>query len=215
MNLDFLEIGTSTYDTLIETATDTTVGISVEPVKCNLDLLPNKANVIKVNAAITSYRTTDTVDVFYIPPEDIPDEYYWVRGCNRIGEPHPVMHVGDKAKQLLRKDTVKLMNIGELLDAYNVKSIKFLKIDTEGYDCVILMGLFDYLKFRNSSEFPRKIHFETNGLTHKNTVDLTIARALRMGYKLIGRDGYNTDLEYVGGKTRFVPELRNGRLRLI
>jgi len=122
MDLDFLEIGTSTYDTLIEKATDSMVGISVEPVKCNLDLLPNKPNVIKVNAAITSNRTTDKVDVFYISPDDIPEELKWLRGCNRLYEPHPETQY---IRHLLKSDIIPLMNIDELLKNYKVRSIKF------------------------------------------------------------------------------------------
>jgi nucleoside-diphosphate-sugar epimerase len=45
------------------------------------------------------------------------------------------------------------MNIDELLREYQVRSIKFLKIDTEGHDCIILDGLFDYLKTSPKTEY--------------------------------------------------------------
>ena len=45
-HFDFIEIGTSDFDTLIEDASESTRGISIEPIKYYLDRLPNKENVI-------------------------------------------------------------------------------------------------------------------------------------------------------------------------
>ena len=45
MKYDFIEIGTSNFDTLIEAADDTTVGISIEPIGYYLDQLPDRARV--------------------------------------------------------------------------------------------------------------------------------------------------------------------------
>ena len=205
MNLDFLEIGTSTYETLIQEASETTVGISVEPVKCNLDLLPNKPNVIKVNAAITANRTTDVIDIFYIPPEDVPDSIFYIRGCNTIGAPHPEQHTGNNLNYV-RKEPVRLMNIDELLQEHNVRSIKFLKIDTEGHDCVILNGLFEYLKTRPKTEYPKRIQFETNTLTPVKIVDNTIRDAEILGYKVLSR-GHETDLEFRDTPRPYLPSL--------
>ena len=206
MDLDFLEIGTSTYETLIQEATDTTIGISVEPVKCNLDLLPNKPNVIKVNAAITSNRKTDSVEIFYIPPNEVPESIYWLKGCNTIGAPHPVEHGGSNLKYVV-SEAVRLMNIDELLQEYQVRSIKFLKIDTEGHDCIILNGLFDYLKTRPKTEYPKRIQFETNDLTDKTIVDNIIIRAKAFGYRVVSRS-HDTELVYIIG----IPRLVNGRI---
>jgi hypothetical protein len=44
---DFIEIGTSDFDTLIETSDDKTVGLSIEPIKYYLDRLPERKNVKK------------------------------------------------------------------------------------------------------------------------------------------------------------------------
>jgi len=48
MKYDFVEIGTSDFDTLIETATDATRGLSIEPVRYYLDRLPERAGVKKL-----------------------------------------------------------------------------------------------------------------------------------------------------------------------
>ena len=47
VNYNFIEIGTSNFDTLIEKADDTTMGISVDAVKYYINQLPEKTNVKK------------------------------------------------------------------------------------------------------------------------------------------------------------------------
>lgn len=42
MDLDFIEIGTSNFDTLIQTCSDDAFGISIEPLNFYLNDLPNK-----------------------------------------------------------------------------------------------------------------------------------------------------------------------------
>ena len=49
---DFVEIGTSDFDTLIQASDGTLRGLSVEPIKFYLDNLPDKVLVTKVNCAI-------------------------------------------------------------------------------------------------------------------------------------------------------------------
>ena len=63
---DFIEIGTSNFETLIQNATNEK-GLSVEPLKYYLDCLPDKTNVKKINVAITDEPLCDTVDFYYIP----------------------------------------------------------------------------------------------------------------------------------------------------
>ncbi len=188
MDFDFLEIGTSNFDTLIENASDNKLGISVEPIKYYLDMLPNLKNVIKVNAAITANRTDDNVLIYYIP-EDIIEKNnfnYWLKGCNSINDYH-CLHVKFNLQEYVRKDIVPLLNIDELLINYNVRNIKFLKIDTEGHDCIILNGLFDYLENKQKIYFPNKIMFESNDHFNTNDIDNIINRALNIGYKLQSR----------------------------
>lgn len=213
MNCDFIEIGTSMYDTLIESATNSTFGISVEPIKHYLDQLPNKANVVKVNAAITSDRKSDTVDLYYIP-EDVIDQMglpYWIKGCNSINKCNAQLI---NYIQYVKIDKVPLLNISELLQRYNVVSIKYLKIDTEGHDCVILDGLFDYIIGKPKQYYPLKIEFETNHATPTYQVDVIINRAIRFGYSVLSR-GHDTILELTSySSPELMPKLQGGRIRL-
>jgi len=195
MELDFLEIGTSNFDTLIQTCDDSAVGISVEPLKCYIDDLPNKPNVKKIQAAITDYRTSDSISIYYIPKDviakhNIPECFL---GCNTIGKYHPLHHVYGITHHV-QIDTVPLLNIDELLISQNVISIRYLKIDTEGHDTIILNGLFRYLKTKPLSFYPKKILFETNSNIPTEQVDATIQTAIGLGYQVVSR-GHDTILE--------------------
>lgn len=55
-NYDFVEIGTSNFDTLIEKADDNILGISVDIIKYYIDKLPNKKNVKKYNIGISDKK---------------------------------------------------------------------------------------------------------------------------------------------------------------
>ena len=65
-DLDFLEIGTSNFDTLIQLADNKTVGISVEPIKYYLDSLPSPANVLKINAKKVMQKNNMKLFLFFI-----------------------------------------------------------------------------------------------------------------------------------------------------
>jgi FkbM family methyltransferase len=217
MNYDFIEIGTSVHDTLIEVASNETVGLSVEPIKKYIDMLPNKPNVTKVNAAITAYRTSDIVDLYYIPDYIIDANGWpeWLKGCNSINTYHPQQLSGTRANEV-RIDKVPLLNISELFEQYNVQRVKYLKIDTEGHDCVILNGLFDYLMSQSIEKYPLKIEFESNIWTAPADVDAVINRASKRGYKLISR-GHDTILlfdPFQPNNSISTLKLVNGRIKL-
>lgn len=202
MDIAFLEIGTSNFDSLIESAHETTRGISIDPIQSYLDDLPDKPNVKKICCAVTSHRTSDRIDIYYIPKLVIEENklQHWFKGCNTIGNYHP-LHIQHNVTHLVKVDKVPIVNIDELLESNNVRSIGFLKIDTEGHDCVILQGLFEYLKDKSTEYFPRRILFESNENTPTLTVDETIEFALELGYKVASR-GYDTELFYDGSGKR-------------
>jgi len=192
-NLDFIEIGTSDFDTLIQTATNSTIGISIDPIQLYLDNLPNKDNVIKLNCAISDISGTATV--FYIKPEDIikyslPN---WVRGCNSINNPHPTVVKLLKNKNItynsvVSTKTIQIMTLYQLYDLYNINNVKYLKIDTEGHDCSILDKFYeDILKYKLC--LPSKILFESNILTNKEAVINTINKYTSLGYVIIKNEG--------------------------
>jgi FkbM family methyltransferase len=194
-DIDFIEIGTSNFRTIIENCDDNTKGISVEPISYYLNQLPNKKNVIKANFAITKNKKDDYSDFYYIPEEiiiknNLPN---WFKGCNTINDYHP-LHIKHNVINLVNIEKVKVLNIEELLEKYNVRKINFLKIDTEGHDVVILDGLYDYLLDKSLDFYPKKIQFESNEHTDYKLVTDIIEKYVKIGYKLIVR-GYDSILE--------------------
>ena len=196
MDLDFLEIGTSNFNTHIQSCSDEQVGISVEPLKFYLDDLPNKTNVKKICAAITYNKVLDNINIFYIPP-DVVDKHnlpQWFKGCNRIGNYH-TYHTVHGVEHLVKIESIPLLNVEELLTQENIKTIKYLKIDTEGHDCIIMEGFYNYLKEKSTDYFPRHITFESNEHSNQNKVTDIIQKFTNLGYTLVQR-GYDTILKF-------------------
>jgi hypothetical protein len=191
---DFIEIGTSNFDTLIQTANDNTRGISVDAVKYYIDNLPDKPNVTKLNVGISDVNSF--LDVYYIPEKVIIEKKLqsWFKGCNCVNSYHP-LHVKHNVTGLCVKEKVKVITTYELFYQNAVRNVKYLKIDTEGHDCVILNSLFGYIKYLPVQFYPNRILFETNEHSKSADVDNTIKLFCSIGYKLESR-GYDTVLVY-------------------
>jgi hypothetical protein len=195
INYDFIEIGTSNFDTLIQSENNNLKGISVEPVKYYLDSLPSKENVLKLNLAISNINSI--IDIYYIKEDDIIKYNLpsWFKGCNSINDYHP-LHKKHNLTHLCKIDKVKVIPTFELFYTNKVKSLNYLKIDTEGHDCIILENLYFYLNSLPTYFYPKKILFETNENSNKNDVDKIISLYLSLGYSLISK-GYDTILEII------------------
>jgi len=146
IDYDFIEIGTSDFQTLIEEASDEAIGLSVEPISYYLNKLPNPKNVTKVNAALSDKDgelNIYYIDEKYIEPYGLP---WWVRGSNSINKPHPftVQEIGQELyDKLVTIEAVPVIGWNTLIRDYKIKSIKYLKVDTEGHDHVILNAYLD------------------------------------------------------------------------
>jgi len=196
IDIDFVEIGTSNFDTLIQTST-TEIGFSVEPLSCYLDSLPNKPLVTKLNVAITGDEIHPLeLDFFYIPEETIIEKNLpiWFKGCNTINNYHP-LHVSHNLQEFVKIEKVKCISIRKFLVDNKIRNIKFLKIDTEGHDINILNGLFNYIKVLPVNFYPIKILFESNEHTLASEIDLVLEKFLSIGYQIVSR-GYDTVIEY-------------------
>ena len=191
-DLDFIEIGTSNFNTLIQEATEHTKGISIEPIKYYLDQLPEKKHVKKINCAVSFDNTEKDVQIFYVPenlikPNNLPK---WTIGCNSINDYHP-LHKRLGIEHLVTIETITQYPIEKILKENNVRKITHLKIDTEGGDSDILLHLYDYLKTKDKIFYPEKITFETNYLTAEDKKELVIQKYQSIGYikqKKSGKD---------------------------
>lgn len=192
IDYDFIEIGTSDFDTIIEQSTDE-FGLSIEPIKYYLDRLPNKKNVKKINCAVSFDNVYRKSKIYYIKDENIkkynlPD---WMRGCNSLNDYHH-QHKINNLEHIVEVYEIQEIPIADILIENNVRRIGFLKIDTEGGDCYILNNLREYLISKPKEYWPIDIVFETNELTEKELLNNTLKDYYSMGYKFKYNDGYNT-----------------------
>lgn len=141
----FVEVGSCDFDNLIHLSDYGWKGIVVEPIKEYLDNVERRKNVEYVNAAVD---LTSGVKPFYTPPKvwcDIDKDY---KGMGTlvpfIEETHIV------------KIMVNTITWENLIKKYNISNIDYLKIDTEGYDFILLKN-FPYNKIK-----PKFIKFEHN-----------------------------------------------------
>lgn len=195
MKYDFIEIGTSNFDTLIEAADDTTVGLSIEPIRYYLDQLPDRACVKKLDVAVSRNNKWGSMLVYYVPERVIrarglPD---WLRGCNSVGDYHP-KHIELAVRDLVQIDEVEIVPIGEIFNIHSVTELDYLKIDTEGSDCEIMQHLHDFLITEPVSRYPKKILFESNELANQQQVEYVKTDFISLGYR-VTKSGYDTVLE--------------------
>lgn len=183
---DFIEIGTSDFDTLIQECHENTKGICIEPIKSYLDNLPNKPNVIKLNIGISN--KDGDIDIYYVTPENIKKYNfpYWIKGCNSVNNYHPSVKEMCLNKKLSLKDVceiekINVLDIKTFLKDYNIKKLKYLKIDTEGHDTIILKSLIEYLKI-NKDVYIYKILYESNSLSKKEDTTYVNNEFIKLGY---------------------------------
>jgi sulfotransferase len=163
---DFIEIGSADFETLIETVNDEVRGITVEPLKEYFDRLPDKRNVIKVQAAISDKDGSDLI--YYIDKSKIEEHGLpeWTSGSNSLGQPHPFLtkyFEKDFYNSLVETRKVKTITFQTLVSTYNIQQIKLLKIDAEGHDHVILKGYLEVCE-KNPKLLAETIHCEYDKL---------------------------------------------------
>lgn len=180
MNYNNIEIGTSDFRTLIESAKGN--GMSIEPVPVYFNNLPDRKEWIKLNVAVSDYN--GYIDMWYVDPTKINDEPDWVRGCNSVNVPHPT--INKEYPHLLTKTQIECVNLVSLYDEHNITSVDYLKIDTEGHDTVILNHLID-----SKLPLPKKIQFESNVLVSESDYTTIVRKLKQCGYKII-RMKYDT-----------------------
>ena len=177
--MDFVEIGTSDFDTLIQVACDSTHGLTIEPISYYLNKLPDKPNVMKLQSLVSHEKGFDTIH--YIDPDDI-EKYnlpWEIKGMNTIKKPHPgyeifnITSIKDNNIQV-KYEYVKKDTLYNILMENSVTSIGYLKIDTEGHDCFILNKfLEDVIENGKFSLLPTCIKFESNQWTDKDVLTNT------------------------------------------
>jgi len=184
---DFIEIGTCDFNTLAESSPPGTVGLSVEPVGQYIKSLPVTKNITKIHGAVTHDKTTDSVCVTYIPQAKInelhPDKG-WLKGCNCIDGIHPLINKYQLSDHVV-KEKVPLYNFKELISKYYIKQVDKIKIDTEGHDHIIMLGVLEYISDLDVDRYPKHIQFEHHPTVCQADADVShiIKKLIDHGYK--------------------------------
>jgi FkbM family methyltransferase len=185
MHYNFIEIGTSDFNTLLQ-SDNPGIGLSIEPLKIYLDRLPNKEGVTKVNCAISDFD--GEVDIYWIDPQDIATYNlpHWLKGCNSIMKPHPTADAELRVRGLssiYKTSKCEAVSWDTLVKRFEIESIDYLKIDTEGHDCVILEAILD----AQVKVLPKTILFENNALTSHESTQRVLSKLMDMGYEVINK----------------------------
>lgn len=194
IDYDFVEIGTSDFDNLIETADDTVKGLSIEPVKIYFDKLPSKANVKKLNCAVSDKDAELTC--YWVHPDDIVEHSLpnWVRGCGTINHQHPLIIEQLSSRQLMhlyRHNKCEVMSWSTLVERESIRSIKFLKIDAEGSDYAILESILN----STHTVLPQRIQFENKDFADGHRLQKIVSAFLEKNYYIGLAGPYDIVLE--------------------
>ena len=145
--MDYVDIGTSDFETSLDLWQPGQRILLVEPLQHYLCALDQHPGVFKMCAAISDYP--GQCEMFHIPSQVIaqhglPD---WVRGCNRIQEPHPtvvqLLQSRGLAESLIQQQSAVVLTFHQLCEIYNITQARRVKIDTEGHDHVIVKQVID------------------------------------------------------------------------
>ena len=170
---DFMEIGTSAFETIIGICKEYHTGISIEPIGTYQDMLPDVPNVHKLRFAV------GTVDG-YLPLYQIPkaiidsigytiksDEHRFLYGLGKLNS----LNVGQieiarrkggaNHLHLVQRDLVPIKTIKSIYMENNIHDIKVLKLDCEGMDASIIISTMTYFE-EFQKIYPRIIAFEYN-----------------------------------------------------
>ena len=212
LDLDYLEIGTSDFNTQLDIAFDdysqgmrgaaVARGVSVDALQLYLDRLPTLPTSLnrKLNYAVTgTVPHVASLPVYFIHPDDLtkynlPD---FLRGCNRVGSPHPLavaylrdadMTEAARAAVLQSRD-VPLIALQELLDELHACRLGLLKLDVEGLDAALLLAYVEWL-WLHTACFADTLAFEQKSVNvvitpaEESAFAAAIAALGSVGYRL-------------------------------
>lgn len=137
MHYDNIEIGTSNWCTLIQDTKIKGNGISVEPNKEQIDMLPDREGWKKINVAL-GY---DGVAILHkVKQEHIPVDKKYLGGTSMIDQP-----IRNRQARELPTTTceVECQSGQTFVKKNNITSIGLLKLDCENYDSTILMQILE------------------------------------------------------------------------
>lgn len=142
MRYDHVDIGTCDFDVADGVFSTDKKYLLVEPMEEYLNKLQSGPNIQKENSACSDRDTS--LDIYYVPEEKITSLNLpmWMKGCSKIGEPHKVvidyLSNSNIDTSIIESKKINVISFNNLISKYKVDHIDYLKIDTEGYDHIIL-----------------------------------------------------------------------------
>ena len=130
--------------------------------------------------------------IYYISSQNI-EKYNlpsWVKGCNSVNNYHPTVLKLIKSKNIKENEifccqTVKCRTLYQFMTNKKITELKFLKIDTEGHDTVILNKFIDDIIKNNQYKLlPKKIQYESNILSNQIELNKLNQRLKMLKYKI-------------------------------
>jgi FkbM family methyltransferase len=216
MFVDCVEIGTCDFDTAM-VRHNVRTGLCIEPIKFYLDRLPDKDGVKKINCAVSDEN--GKCKIYFVDPEiitkyEFPD---WFRGCNSINAYHPtvervIRERGLKPEEFICHYIVEKKTLFQLLGEQGIQSMYFMKIDTEGHDCIILKKYLEDIE-DDAHRLPFQLFFECNVLTETTILNNMLGLLTEKGYDLVSKDDSDAhlrlNLQKVRNKSRFSAKMDN------
>jgi FkbM family methyltransferase len=142
MRYDYIDIGTSDFETSLEQLKEGETLILVEPLIHYLNKFPNKENIFKCPFALSD--TDGILKMYFVSEEKIRQLGLpaWVRGCNSLGEMHPTLVNQLNLQSVMDCVNVPVLSVSNFFNLYQITEIGQLKIDTEGHDATILREVY-------------------------------------------------------------------------
>ena len=131
----FVEIGSCDFDTLNYLGDEGWRGVIVEPIKERLDNLAKLANVTYLNVACAKEFGKATIWKF--KDEEIAKDYDLAGMTSFRPEVFNSKKVNETMSKMEKREVIT-MTYTNILDVAGIDRVDFLKIDTEGYDWIIL-----------------------------------------------------------------------------
>lgn len=176
-SLDYLEIGTSSFDTVAGWVAELSAhhpsiltdvsGISIEPVASHLNSLPALPLALKVNAAVIGGGAPGIASIYHFVADkhllspaarDSSVEFLeMLQGCSCVHSVHPTLrklgrHDSNFSLARVQKHWVRTVPISYVLrELVGGRDVGLVKLDVEGLDVQLTTDYLDYLEAKFSS----------------------------------------------------------------
>ena len=132
----FVEIGSCDFDTLNYLGDEGWRGVIVEPIKERLGNLAKLSNVTYLNVACA--KESGKATIWKFKDEEIAKDHDLAGMTSFRPEVFDTIERVNETMDKMEKREVITMTYTNILDVAGIDRVDFLKIDTEGYDWIIL-----------------------------------------------------------------------------